>query len=104
MGNYHPIALFGEMERVATEGYSRSELRIHTPFVHIGKHAIVTIGARLGIPYEETWSCYKGGEKHCGACGTCYERREAFELAGIPDPTEYESRPHFELGGACRGL
>jgi 7-cyano-7-deazaguanine synthase len=41
------------------------------------------------VPFADTWSCYKGGERHCGTCGTCVERREGFELAGIPDPTEY---------------
>ena len=53
------------------------------------KADIVRLGADLGVDFSLTWSCYKGGEKHCGKCGTCMERREAFELAGVPDPTEY---------------
>ncbi|MDY5901159.1 MAG: 7-cyano-7-deazaguanine synthase, partial [Candidatus Limisoma sp.] len=47
-------------------------------------------GAQLGIDYAETYSCYKGGEHHCGRCGTCRERREAMALAGIDDPTVYD--------------
>ncbi len=58
--------------------------------VHLGKHQIVQLGTTLQVPYADTWSCYKGEERHCGTCGTCFERKEAFELAGIPDPTEYE--------------
>lgn len=59
------------------------------PFVHLTKAQIVTRGAELGVPFEQTWSCYAGGERHCGRCGTCVERREAFQLAGMPDPTLY---------------
>ena len=51
---------------------------------------IAAIGKHLGIDYAETWSCYKGGEKHCGKCGTCVERKEALKGAGIEDNTEYE--------------
>jgi 7-cyano-7-deazaguanine synthase len=69
---------------------------VWAPFVNIGKHDIATIGATLGVPWEDTWSCYKGGEVHCGACGTCFERREAFTLAGIADPTEYAATPDYE--------
>ena len=54
------------------------------------KADIVKLGAELGVDFARTWSCYKGGKFHCGKCGTCTERREAFELAGVPDPTVYE--------------
>lgn len=60
------------------------------PFVHIDKAGIAKLGASLGVDYGKTWSCYKGGEVHCGKCGTCVERIEAFELAGLDDPTVYE--------------
>jgi len=60
------------------------------PFVVWTKSDIVRRGHELNTPMGATWSCYKGGLKHCGKCGTCVERREAFELAGVPDPTEYE--------------
>ncbi len=60
------------------------------PYTDISKADIVRRGAQLGIDYGETYSCYKGGERHCGCCGTCTERKEAFREAGINDPTEYE--------------
>lgn len=63
---------------------------IEAPYTNITKADIARIGNRLGINYAETWSCYKGGEKHCGKCGTCRERKEALAEAGIDDPTEYE--------------
>ena len=61
------------------------------PFTHLTKTQIAARGSELGINYAETWSCYKGGEKHCGRCGTCVERMEALREAGIADPTEYET-------------
>jgi len=62
------------------------------PWLELGydKMRIVLDGARLGVPFSETWSCYKGGAVHCGRCGTCVERAEAFALAGVPDPTVYQ--------------
>ena len=65
-------------------------VRLLSPYCHLTKGQIAARGKELGIDYAETWSCYKGGEKHCGRCGTCVERREALAEAGIPDPTEYE--------------
>jgi 7-cyano-7-deazaguanine synthase len=59
------------------------------PFLFHDKTWIASEAARLGVPIALTWSCYKGGDVHCGTCGTCYERREAFKLAGVEDPTEY---------------
>ena len=64
-------------------------IELERPFVDMTKADIVRLGAELGVDFSKTWSCYKGGEKHCGKCGTCVERREAFRLAGVPDPTEY---------------
>ena len=61
-----------------------------SPFVNWTKTDIARRGKELGINYAETWSCYKGGEQHCGKCGTCVERREALSEAGIEDPTVYE--------------
>jgi 7-cyano-7-deazaguanine synthase len=66
-----------------------SEIQLLRPFVEIDKAQIVRIGAALGVDYSATWSCYEGAETHCGACGTCVERREAFVLAEVADPTEY---------------
>ena len=65
-------------------------IRVRAPFSQLSKAEIAELGMRLGVPFELTYSCYKGGEGHCGKCGTCYERREAFQLAGIEDPTDYE--------------
>ena len=59
------------------------------PFISLRKEEIAVRGSELGVDFAQTWSCYKGGEIHCGTCGTCVERREAFQVAGLPDPTEY---------------
>lgn len=61
------------------------------PFIAMSKGDIVAAAAGLKVDLGRTWSCYKGGEIHCGKCGTCVERREAFALAGVPDPTVYAS-------------
>lgn len=73
----------------AAECGTYANVRIVAPYTNITKTDIARKGAELGIDYAETWSCYKGGEKHCGHCGTCVERREAMEAAGINDTTEY---------------
>ena len=62
---------------------------LHTPFQKITKADIAVIGNKLGVDFSKTYSCYKGGEKHCGTCGTCVERKEAFDLSKVIDPTEY---------------
>ncbi len=59
------------------------------PYTYLTKADIAIHGKRLGVNYSLTYSCYKGGEKHCGVCGTCVERKEALAAAEIPDPTEY---------------
>jgi len=82
------VAAFEAMEKLAMEGMA--DLRVLAPFVEVTKDAIVRIGAEHGVPFERTWSCYNGRALHCGRCGTCYERREAFALAGVDDPTSYE--------------
>ncbi|MDG1356189.1 MAG: 7-cyano-7-deazaguanine synthase QueC [Opitutales bacterium] len=65
-------------------------LNLHRPFVNFRKEELVRKGNELGAPLELTWSCYAGRDKHCGKCGTCVERKEAFALAKVEDPTEYE--------------
>ncbi len=67
-----------------------ADIKLICPFVDVDKTEIVRIGAGLKVDYSQTWSCYKGKDTHCGACGTCYERKEAFELSGVADPTNYE--------------
>ena len=66
-------------------------VQIDAPYTGISKSDIARIGKRLGLDYSTTYSCYKGGEKHCGKCGTCVERKEALRDAGIEDTTEYET-------------
>ena len=82
------IKSFQSMQNHALEGIS--EIQLLAPFVHRSKADIAAEGGRLGVPFEHTWSCYKGGEVHCGRCGTCVERREAFHIADEKDPTAYE--------------
>ena len=65
-------------------------VQLAAPYTNLTKTDLVRRGAALGIDYGQTYSCYRGGEHHCGTCGTCTERKEAFRLAGIPDPTLYE--------------
>ena len=74
----------------ATNAGTYVGVRVIAPYTNITKGDIARIGKKLGIDYSETWSCYKGGEKHCGKCGTCVERKEALAYAGIEDTTEYE--------------
>lgn len=66
------------------------DLEVAAPFVHKTKADIVKIGRDIGVPFGDTWSCYKGGEKACGICGTCWERIEAFQLNKLKDDIEYE--------------
>jgi len=73
------------------------------PFIALGKGGIAAEGARLGVDFARTWSCYKGGAVHCGKCGTCVERREAFASAGLPDPTVYASTEPLPAKPAARG-
>lgn len=61
------------------------------PYLHYGKGNIAALGRQLGVPYEDTWTCYKGGNISCGVCGSCDERKKAFEYAGFADPLEYQS-------------
>ena len=74
----------------ATNAGTYVGVRVVAPYTNITKGDIARIGKKLGIDYAETWSCYKGGEKHCGKCGTCVERKEALANADIEDRTEYE--------------
>lgn len=78
------------LARVANEGFAVEGFGVLAPFLRWSKADIVRRGAELGVAFADTWSCYRGGGSHCGTCGTCVERREAFELAGVPDPTAYE--------------
>ena len=74
----------------ATQEGTYDHICIDAPYTNLTKREIALRGKQLGIDYTETWSCYKGGKKHCGKCGTCVERKEALAEAGIEDRTEYE--------------
>ena len=76
----------------ATKAGTYPGIEVLAPYTDLTKIDIARRGKQLGIDYAETWSCYKGGERHCGKCGTCVERREALRDAGIDDTTEYEER------------
>ena len=83
------------MLSIANEGFTVYGFSVLAPFLYSTKADITTEGARLGVDFTKTWSCYKGGETHCGSCGTCFERREAFKIADIKDPTEYLAQPDY---------
>ena len=78
------------MSQAMAEG-TYDGITLFAPYTDISKTDIARRGAALGIDYSLTYSCYKGGEKHCGKCGTCVERKEAMREAGIDDTTEYEA-------------
>ena len=81
---------FVEAFDAAAHAGTYNGVRLLSPYCNMTKGDIAKRGKELGINYAETWSCYKGGDKHCGRCGTCVERQEALAEAGIPDPTEYD--------------
>ncbi len=66
-----------------------ANVEVLRPFIALTKAQIAARGAQLGVDFAQTWSCYQGGARHCGRCGTCVERREAFLVAGLTDPTCY---------------
>ncbi len=82
---------FVEAMSAAMRNGTYEHVEVYAPYTNLTKAEIARHGAALGLDYSETYSCYKGGEKHCGKCGTCRERRQALEEAGISDPTEYET-------------
>jgi 7-cyano-7-deazaguanine synthase len=95
------IEAFQTMQQHALEGLAK--IKLHTPFVMRSKADIVAAGHALGVPFARTWSCYKGGDRHCGRCGTCVERQEAFAIAGVADPTEYEDSTFWQTAVARAG-
>lgn len=81
---------FVEAMSAAIAAGTYESITLKTPYTNITKGEIARRGKTLGIDYTQTWSCYKGGEVHCGKCGTCRERKEALAAAGIEDLTPYE--------------
>jgi 7-cyano-7-deazaguanine synthase len=83
------VNFIGPMSDAIKQG-TYAGIELISPFSRVDKTEIAYLGSVLGVPYALTYSCYKGGVKHCGKCGTCVERKEAFEKSGVSDPTEYE--------------
>ncbi len=79
-------SVFNNAMNTAIYEGSGHQLRIEAPFVNKNKSDIVALGLRLNVPYELTWSCYEGGNKPCGKCGTCIDRAAAFAANGVTDP------------------
>lgn len=79
---------FGAMANAVYVG-TYFKVRLRAPLLFDTKVEVVAKGTRLGVDYKATWSCYKGGDAHCGVCPTCRSRKEAFELNSLTDPTEY---------------
>ena len=78
------------MDRAINIG-TYGNITVNRPLINLNKAGVVKIGLGLNVPYELTWSCYEGGEKQCGTCGTCIDRKAAFEANGVKDPVEYEN-------------
>lgn len=66
------------------------KISVARPLINMNKSQVVKTGLELGVPYNLTWSCYEGGEKQCGTCGTCIDRKKAFEDNNVVDPVPYE--------------
>jgi 7-cyano-7-deazaguanine synthase len=94
------VAAAERLAIVANEGFIVGGFQLLTPFLRWTKADIVRRAADLDVPVADTWSCYRGGAKHCGRCGTCVERHEAFALAGVNDPTDYEEPVQAGSSGA----
>lgn len=84
------LEMYAAMVGVANEGFLPEGFEVLAPFLTWTKADIIRHGAELGVPFVDTWSCYRGERRHCGRCGTCTERREAFALADVGDPTDYQ--------------
>lgn len=82
------VEFIDDMRRALLRG-TNELITLSAPFLNYGKADIVIRGRGVRAPMELSWSCYKGGEKHCGVCGTCVERKEAFAVADVVDPTVY---------------
>lgn len=83
------VRAYEQMAAAANAGFLAESFAVLAPFILMTKADIAALAVELGVPVARTWSCYRGGDVHCGTCGTCVERREAFTLAGLSDPTVY---------------
>lgn len=86
------LKAFNEMEQYSLE----NRVKLLAPYADKDKAYIAADGAKYNVPFEKTWSCYKGEDIHCGRCGTCVERREAFNNANVKDPTQYKDSEFWQ--------
>lgn len=91
-GNAYPDTSIGFNKAMSEAIFigSGNALKIEAPFIDKSKAGVVAEGMKIGVPFELTWSCYEGHDKACGLCGTCRDRKKAFEINGLKDPLEYE--------------
>jgi len=90
------IEAFQKLASVATkQAVDGHPIRLQTPLISLSKADIVRLGARLHVPFEHTWSCYRGAAKACGRCDSCLLRLRGFQDAGIPDPLPYQTYPDW---------
>lgn len=82
---------FAEAMNKAINIGTYGKITVQRPLINMNKAEVVKTGLELNVPYDLTWSCYEGKEKQCGKCGTCIDRKRAFEANGVEDPVEYES-------------
>lgn len=82
---------FAEAMNKAIQLGTYNKISINRPLINMNKAGVVKTGLKLNVPYNLTWSCYEGKEKQCGKCGTCIDRKKAFEDNGVEDPVSYES-------------
>jgi 7-cyano-7-deazaguanine synthase len=83
------IEQLGAAMLTGTTGHRKNDLRLIAPFLGKTKAEIAALGQELNVPFEHTWTCYEGGDEHCGKCGSCDERKEAFRVSRVLDVTTY---------------
>jgi len=88
--------------KIGNEGFIHPEFEVRTPYIYRTKADIAKRAGELGVPIEKTWSCYKGGDIHCGRCGTCVERLEAMHDAGVEDKTVYSDTEFWKTAVAAK--
>jgi 7-cyano-7-deazaguanine synthase len=97
---FDPFAL---AMQAGSDGFTLPDFRLEAPFIRMSKAEIARLGVELEVDFSITWSCYKGSEQHCGRCGTCVERWEAFATFELEDPTSYEDPDFARAAVTARG-